>query len=163
MPELLRRSLVEKRKLCPRETEEPNYRCRYRNSTKFWQLMSAPRVLSLNLNWECNYALFDVLKVFALVPNTFRTKDLYESEKQGAGETFVLKGMILYWNYHYMSAFRDWQNARDRWTLFDDHYLRDFDSWEEMLKDCVRGRVRPTVLFYERVAEKVLVVSLFKF
>ena len=160
LPEFLKRSLTEKQSRCPRESEDKTFKCRYRRSQKFLQLISAPRVLSLNLNWECNYALSDVLKVFALIPNTFRTKDLYESENKGPGETYILKGMILYWNYHYMGAFRDFDTYRGGWTLYDDSYLRDFESWEDMLKDCIRSRMKPTVLFYERVIDKVAYCSL---
>ena len=110
-----------------------------------------PTVLSINLNWEYDYPMYDILKIFSLIPNSFASSDLYHVPG-GAQEIYLLRGMVLYWNFHYMSIFRT-NSKYGEWTLYDDGKINDFKSWEGVIKQCVKIGVRPTILFYERASK----------
>ena len=45
--------------------------------------------------------------------------------------------MILYWNLHYTSVFREFESGK--WLLFDDSRVRVFDDWKQLLYELIKG------------------------
>ena len=71
-----------------------------------------------------------------------------------AKQEYIFKGMVLYWNQHYLSAFRDFESYSEKWLLYDDKTIKKFNSWQEVVENCMNGHVRPTVLFYEKLDQE---------
>ena len=172
--------MLESIPMCPGESAEKPTKCSVKDSREFFVARSLPSILTLNLTWEAEYPQYEVLKFFALIPNFIRPGDLYylseeemkaEVDESGAEEEglnegskkgnakegvnpkteYIFKGMILYWNQHYLSAFRDFESYSEKWLLYDDKTIKKFVSWQEIVENCMNGHVRPTVLFYEKL------------
>lgn len=66
--------------------------------------------------------------------------------------------MVTYWNLHYTCFFRDLYSNNllsKEWKLYDDHTIIKFDSWKDVLLECVKGHTRPTLLFYQKIDKNI--------
>ena len=60
---------------------------------------------------------------------------------------FILRGMICFTLGHYIAFF--FSIRRNVWIQFDDTQVKYIKSWESVCNKMLRGRIAPTVLFYE--------------
>jgi hypothetical protein len=73
--------------------------------------------------------------------------------------------MICYLGAHYVAFFRNLESdfeydlsltdvdsiRRSKlgyWTLYDDMTVKDYPDWGSVVKICIEGLIKPTVLFY---------------
>jgi len=68
-----------------------------------------------------------------------------------AAAAYALRAMVCYYGLHY-AAFCVAADGAGPWTRFDDATVAPVGSWADLCSACARGRLQPTVLFYERVA-----------
>lgn len=83
----------------------------------------------------------DLLKVFSEVdsPSKLSTKS----------SLYNFRGMICYYGKHYTAYFKS--QASGQWFVFDDVTVKPLGKdWSSIQQKCLRGRLQPSVLFYER-------------
>jgi len=61
--------------------------------------------------------------------------------------SYQFRGCILYYGRHYMSVF--WSSAFRSFIMFDDRRVVDLGQWPAVLERCAKGKLQPTLLFYE--------------
>ncbi len=76
--------------------------------------------------------------------------DLFELSGQ-PDHTYILKGMVCYWNAHYYSYFRIQVKDKMQWLKFDDTKITKYDDWHQIVKECADSLASPAVLFFEKV------------
>lgn len=112
-----------------------------------------PKVLTVGLSWSSISIDAIELKVFMnVLSETFdicKVFPLVEYDGVEAELVYQLKGMVCFYGLHYVSIM--YASQSQSWYVFDDvNVLSIGQSWEQVIERVVKGRLQPTLLFYER-------------
>lgn len=117
-----------------------------------------PKVLTVGLSWSTVSIDSVELKVFMNVLS--ETLDICKVfplvEYRGVESKLIyhLKGMVCFYGLHYVSIM--YAAHSKSWYVFDDvNVLSIGQSWEQVIARVVKGRLQPTLLFYERCLSMV--------
>jgi len=115
-------------------------------------LISLPEVFTVSIVWNSpNPSLEDIELVMQMIDNTrLDINRLFRRPRKISNREnpYQLRGMVCYYGRHYNAYF--YSRRRQRWFVFDDTHVRAIgDSWLEVQQKCIRGRLQPSILFYE--------------
>jgi len=115
-------------------------------------LTSFPPAFAVNLAWDSPQpTLGEIRTMFKMLSPTLDLSDIFKIPSH-LGETapkYRLKGMICYYGKHYNAYF--YNESRKIWFLFDDETVKPVGKlWEEVVDRCLRGRLQPSIVFFER-------------
>jgi len=127
-------------------------------------------VFTLSLTWDtAQAAQADVAATMANVEPSLRPARIFRGDGEGrahwlgedgywgaapvkaADAVFDLRAIVCYYGAHY-ACFCRTEEGRGPWTRFDDATVAPVGDWDALRSACARGRLQPTVLFYEAVA-----------
>jgi len=142
----------EDKRLCPNKGKCSNL-CTIQHS-----VTSLPEVFAITLVWDSpDTTVGDIETMLNMISwqidlsNVFTIDDhvLYDDwPKRRKSTHYRLKGMICYYGKHYISYFYSFANLQ--WFMFDDATVKPVGiDWTAIRERCLKGRMKPTVLFYE--------------
>ena len=94
---------------------------------------------TLSMSYLCLY--------YFLIPKFVSLDSIFTVEQKGLSKTFVLCGLILYWNKHYLSMF--YEKPLKSYIVFDDTTVNAFSSWDELIQYLIKNLYYPIVLIYK--------------
>jgi len=118
------------------------------------RLRSLPEVLTINVVWGSDMPslteIASVLSMMSLQLDMSEVFDLkHKDESTRRKHLYRLRGMICYYGKHYTAFFHNFSTRK--WYVFDDTNVKAVGSdWSLVQQRCLRGRLHPSVLFYER-------------
>lgn len=94
---------------------------------------------TLSMSYLCLY--------YFLIPKFVSLDSIFTVEQKGLSKTFVLSGLILYWNKHYLSMF--YEKPLKSFIVFDDTTVNAFSTWDELIQYLIKNLYYPIVLIYK--------------
>ena len=61
---------------------------------------------------------------------------------------YILRGLVTFYGRHYTAYF--YSERYDSWYQFDDAKIVKVGNWTDVEKKCIKGRLQPILLFYEK-------------
>jgi len=130
-------------------------------------LLQMPHVFTLSLTWDTAQAAeADVAATMANILPRLRPARIFRGTGDGRAQwlgedefwggtrvkaldaVYELRAMVCYYGAHY-ACFCRTEDGAGPWTRFDDAIVAVVGDWAALVSACVRGRLQPTVLFFE--------------
>lgn len=121
------------------------------NCSVFRFLKRAPRVFVVGMVWDTpNPPKEDVATALDIISLRIDIGNVFHMS--GVRHMYKFRGMICYYGLHYSAFF--WNSELNQWFIFDDANVKEVGAqWADIRDRCIRGRMQPSVLFYEREPE----------
>lgn len=74
---------------------------------------------------------------------------MYIVDKNSAPLRFQLRSMVCFYGSHYHAFVL--KSDPKRWMQFDDATVSTIGDWSKVVSKCGRGKIQPSVLFFEAV------------
>lgn len=134
--------------------------------------LEPPLALAISITWTHDSEPAELIHEFVeLLSDVIELSELFETDsstvlqslpflsmKAGGSKmmtgqwSYVFRGLVCYYGKHYVSMFKEYTDDAQRegqFLLFDDHNIRVIGSWEDVKRECTRGRYQPVLLLYE--------------
>mmetsp|Transcript_6031 Transcript_6031/g.17259 ORF Transcript_6031/g.17259 Transcript_6031/m.17259 type:complete len:957 (-) Transcript_6031:564-3434(-) len=106
-----------------------------------------PSVISLEVGWaSMSEAPSDIRATMDAIDNYLDPAEVYKAVEPADKR---LRAMVCYYGQHYMAYVQP--KGQKEWTCIDDANQRVLGTWAEVRDQCEKGRVQPSVLFFESV------------
>eukprot|EP01117_Protostelium_nocturnum_P001079 TRINITY_DN11405_c0_g1_i1.p1 TRINITY_DN11405_c0_g1~~TRINITY_DN11405_c0_g1_i1.p1 ORF type:complete len:633 (-),score=181.22 TRINITY_DN11405_c0_g1_i1:50-1948(-) len=142
--QLLNKANMDQR-YCPNK-EKCDTLCKMRR-----QLTHLPEIFSVGVVWDSDTPTLEdiaaTLKMISLridLSNVFNSPD----RRNNIQSWYKLRGMICYYGKHYIVFL--YNERRREWMVYDDVTVKGLgNNWVELQQRMIRGKLQPSVLFYE--------------
>eukprot|EP00879_Flechtneria_rotunda_P009715 GHRR01010164.1.p1 GENE.GHRR01010164.1~~GHRR01010164.1.p1 ORF type:complete len:299 (+),score=141.26 GHRR01010164.1:266-1162(+) len=110
---------------------------------------AAPAVLTLQLAWGHDISGTEIGGTLDHVQENVDILQLYTGGCHVPGTTYQLSSAVAYYGQHYMAFV--YHSKSEAWVLFDDATVSTVGSWQDVTARCVKGKIQPSVLFYQHM------------
>jgi len=148
MEELLKHSYMQQNYSCPAAT--PDAPCAGPAKLHRW-VLGVPEVFALQCVWSSpETERADIEALLRTIPQELHVDQFLSVQGSGQDKqaySYRFRGMICYYGRHYMAIF--YSSAFQSFVMFDDKRVSNLGDWNAVLERCGRGKLQPTVLFFE--------------
>ncbi|KAG2500861.1 hypothetical protein HYH03_001622 [Edaphochlamys debaryana] len=136
------------------DTDPPFHGCN--TPTKVTRtLHNVPDVFMLLLAWEQNVSSEEIAGTLEHLDTLFNPKEVFDGGNCPVQlPSYALHGMFCYYGQHYHAFINRGPTQpceAQEWVMFDDATVSAIGPWAAVSDKCVRGRIQPSVLFYQKL------------
>lgn len=128
----------------------PNEKCKQICFIEHY-LISLPPVFTVSIVWDsAEPVLAEIKTSLEMLSKEIDLSYVFSLPNKPPCCTYRLKGMICYYGKHYVAIFNNFDTSE--WYMFDDSNVKLIGTdWNQVHQRCLRGRLQPSVIFYEHV------------
>lgn len=116
-------------------------------------ILSMPEVFTMMCVWSGEIQdRKEIQEFFEVIPRELHLDEFLRVQadaSQAARTTsaYRLRGMVCFYGRHYVAIF--YSSQSQSFIMFDDRRVTHLGDWSAVVDRCCRGKLQPTVLFYE--------------